>query len=54
MLAFPARALECDGLAIEKDFFRAFDSLAEHGRFAGDEDAPFFDPTLDLPSRTKP
>jgi hypothetical protein len=54
MLAFPARALKCDGLAVEEDFLGAFDSLAEHGRLAGDDDAPFFDPTLDLPSRTNP
>jgi hypothetical protein len=53
MLAFSARALECDGLAIELDSFGAFNSLAEHGRFARDGDAPFFDPTLDLPTRTK-
>jgi hypothetical protein len=54
MLALPARALECDGLAVEEDLFGAFDSLAEHGRFAGDDDASFFDPTLDLPPRTEP
>jgi hypothetical protein len=54
VLAFPARSLECDKLAVEKYLFGAFDSLAEHGWFAGDDDAPFFDPTLDLPPRTKP
>jgi hypothetical protein len=54
MLALPARALECDGLAVKQDLFGASDSLTEHGRLAGDDDAPFFDPTLDLSPRTKP
>jgi hypothetical protein len=54
MLAFPARPLECHGPAVEQDFLVALDSLAEHGWFAGDDDAPLFDPTLDLPPRTKP
>jgi hypothetical protein len=53
VLAFPARALELDGLAVEQDPLGAVDPLAELGRFAGDDDAPFFDPTLDLSPRTK-
>jgi hypothetical protein len=54
MLTFFASALECDRLAVEQDLLGAFDTLTQNGAFSGDDDAPFFDPTLDLPSRTEP
>jgi hypothetical protein len=54
MRAFPVRALERDGRSVEHDLLGPFDSLTEDRGFSADDDAPLFDPTLDLPPRTEP